>query len=104
MSKNSQISTPLDREYLDKVLSEQFTQVFAYFEDFRKEMRGEIGDIKHRLNRIEQILDESTGDYKTLVSENAANAHGITRIDNTLEDHEQRIGQLENLELEPQTT
>jgi len=80
-----------------------FDKMFEYMQEFRNEVNDrfdkEASRTDQRFDRIEHILDESAGDYKILIDENTANAHGITRIDDVLDDHETRIGQLENLEL-----
>ena len=82
-----------------KETNEQFMQMYKYMNTRFDETDKRFVKIDERLNRIMEILDESVSDYKTLVAETAAGAHGITRIDDTLDDHETRIGQLENLEL-----
>ena len=94
------------RDYVDKSLREQSMQIFNYVEGRFSEFNQKIDDLSDktdaRFDRIERILDKSSSDYKTLVAENAADASAHSRFDNKLDDHETRIGQLENLELNSQ--
>ena len=85
---------------------QSFNKMFVYMQRMEQRLMKEM-DVrsKHtddRFDHIENILDESTGDYKILVSESAAYAHATRRIDNVLENHETRIEQLENPGLEKQ--
>ena len=72
-----------------------FNKMFDYMQDMDRRMNDRFDQNDKRFDRIEQILDESAGDYKTLIAEHAAEVSSHDRFENTLENHETRIAQLE---------
>jgi hypothetical protein len=73
------------------------------FKKLREENDARFDKVDGRLGRIEQTLDYLAGEYKNLSDDNDANAHATRRVDDTLENHEERIGNLETLRFDSQS-
>ena len=55
----------------------------------------EINDVRDDVNDMKKTLDHLIGEYSTLTDEQTAIAGAHVRIDDTLDDHEKRISELE---------
>jgi len=80
-----------------KPTDDGFTRLFKYMEKRFNENELEHEKIFKRLDQIQGTLDDLASDYRTMVAESAATAHAIVRLDDTTDDHEDRIKQLEDL-------
>ena len=98
MKKDLKSSVPVDREYLDKTLNEFTVKIFNYMQDFRQEVKSEIERVDNRLDTIQNSMDYLVGEYRKLSDEQTAEVSSHDRFEEKLDDHETRIGQLENLE------
>jgi hypothetical protein len=89
-----------------KFTEDEFARLFKYIEKRFKES-DDKHDAAHkklfkRFDQIENTLDGLVGDVKILKEENDVNAYATRRIDDSIGDHEDRLTQLEDLELNRQ--
>jgi predicted nucleic acid-binding Zn-ribbon protein len=84
-----------------------FDKMFKYMQDMDKRLNtridSEIGGISQRLDTLQDSMDYLVGEYQKLSDEQTAEISSHDRFEEKLDDHETRIGQLENLELGQQT-
>jgi predicted nuclease with TOPRIM domain len=75
--------------------NDEFDKLYKLMTAEFSKVHDEITELKQENQKKFARLDELADDYNNLTAENAANEHGLRRIDESLEDHETRITKLE---------
>ncbi|MCL2869825.1 hypothetical protein FWF48_03395 [Candidatus Saccharibacteria bacterium] len=77
--------------------NDEFDKLFKYMEDFRRDVNERFDQTatKEQLKVLQDAVDGLTGSYDTLVKENAADAHATRRLDDRIDQLDERVTTLE---------
>ncbi|MCL2451495.1 hypothetical protein FWD20_01260 [Candidatus Saccharibacteria bacterium] len=88
----------MSKQFKNDDISRLYLLMMKEFESTREDLGERMDRVEHRLDGVEKTLDHLIGQYTTLTDEQAAIAGAHVRIDDALDNHEKRIGKIEELQ------